>query len=59
MHAAFEYFRNFERGAAEFAQMALQRLRMPVRVIAGEGSGESFLVEQVRLVVPVLREYVN
>jgi len=50
MRAGFEYFRNFERDAEEFAQMAQRRLRMPVRVIAGEKSGGSFLVEQVRLV---------
>jgi pimeloyl-ACP methyl ester carboxylesterase len=50
MRAGFEWFRNFERDAAEFAQMAQQRLRMPVRVIAGERSGGSFLIEQVRLV---------
>jgi pimeloyl-ACP methyl ester carboxylesterase len=50
MRAAFEYFRNFERDAAEFAQMAQHRLRMPVRVIAGERSGGNFLIEQVRLV---------
>jgi pimeloyl-ACP methyl ester carboxylesterase len=30
--------------------MAQNRLRMPVRVIAGEKSGGSFLIEQVRLV---------
>jgi pimeloyl-ACP methyl ester carboxylesterase len=50
MRAAFEYFRNFERDAADFEQLAQQRLRMPVRVIAGERSGGAFLVEQVRLV---------
>jgi pimeloyl-ACP methyl ester carboxylesterase len=50
MHAGFEYFRNFERDAADFAQMAQTRLKMPVRVIAGEKSGGSFLIEQVRLV---------
>ena len=30
--------------------MAQTRLRMPVRVIAGEKSGGSFLIDQVRLV---------
>jgi pimeloyl-ACP methyl ester carboxylesterase len=50
MRAGFEWFRNFERDAADFARMAQNRLRMPVRVIAGEKSGGSFLVEQVRLV---------
>jgi pimeloyl-ACP methyl ester carboxylesterase len=50
MRAAFEYFRNFERDAADFALMAQNRLQMPVRVIAGEKSGGSFLIEQARLV---------
>jgi pimeloyl-ACP methyl ester carboxylesterase len=50
MRAGFEWFRNFERDAADFAGMAQHRLRMPVRVIAGEQSGGSFLIEQVRLV---------
>jgi pimeloyl-ACP methyl ester carboxylesterase len=50
MRAGFEWFRNFERDAADFARMAQHRLRMPVRVIAGEKSGGPFLIEQVRLV---------
>jgi len=50
MRAGFEYFRNFERDAADFAQMAQTPLRMPVRVIAGEKSGGTFLIDQVRLV---------
>jgi pimeloyl-ACP methyl ester carboxylesterase len=50
VRAGFEWFRNFERDAADFARMAQHRLRMPVRVIAGEKSGGNFLIEQVRLV---------
>jgi pimeloyl-ACP methyl ester carboxylesterase len=50
MRAGFEYFRNFERDAVDFAQMAQKRLPMPVRVIAGERSGGPFLIEQARLV---------
>jgi pimeloyl-ACP methyl ester carboxylesterase len=50
MRAAMEYFRNFERDAADFVAMARTPLRLPVRVIAGEKSGGGFLVEQVRLV---------
>jgi len=49
MRAGFEYFRNFERDAADFAQMARTRLTMPVHVIAGEKSGGAFLIDQVRL----------
>lgn len=50
MRAGMEYFRNFERDAADFARMAQTRLTMPVRVIAGENSGGQFLIDQVRLV---------
>lgn len=50
MRAGFEYFRAFEQDAADFAQLAQTRLRMPVRVIAGEKSGGTFLIDQVRLV---------
>jgi pimeloyl-ACP methyl ester carboxylesterase len=50
MRAAFEYFRNFERDAEDFARLAQTRLAMPVRVITGEKSGGAFLIDQVRLV---------
>jgi pimeloyl-ACP methyl ester carboxylesterase len=50
MRAGFEYFRNFEHDAADFQQLAHRKLTMPVRVIAGEKSGGSFLIDQVRLV---------
>jgi pimeloyl-ACP methyl ester carboxylesterase len=50
MRAGFEYFRNFERDAVDFAQMAQKQLPMPVRVIAGERSGGPFLIQQARLV---------
>jgi pimeloyl-ACP methyl ester carboxylesterase len=50
MRAGFEYFRNFERDAADFQQLAHNKLRMPVRVISGEKSGGTFLIDQVRLV---------
>ena len=50
MRAGFEYFRNFERDAADFEQLAHNKLTMPVRVISGEKSGGSFLIDQVRLV---------
>jgi hypothetical protein len=35
--------------------MARTRLKMPVRVIAGEKSGGSFLIDQVRLVADANR----
>jgi pimeloyl-ACP methyl ester carboxylesterase len=50
MRAGFEYFRNFERDAADFQRLAQNKLTMPVRVIAGEKSGGPFLIDQVRLV---------
>lgn len=50
MRAGFEYFRNFERDAADFQQLAQNKLTMPVRVISGEKSGGSFLIDQVKLV---------
>jgi len=50
MRAGFEYFRNFERDAQEFAQMASTRLAMPVLVLTGEKASGQFLIEQARLV---------
>jgi pimeloyl-ACP methyl ester carboxylesterase len=50
VHAGFEYFHNFERDAADFQRLASHKLAMPVRVIAGEKSGGSFLIDQVKLV---------
>jgi pimeloyl-ACP methyl ester carboxylesterase len=50
IHAGFEWFRNFERDAADFQRLAQHKLAMPVRVIAGEKSGGTFLVDQVKLV---------
>lgn len=50
MRAGFEYFRNFEKDAQDFQQLAQTRLTMPVRVISGEKSGGTFLIDQVKLV---------
>jgi len=50
MRAGFEYFRNFERDAQEFAQMGATRLAMPVLVLTGEKASGQFLIEQARLV---------
>jgi len=50
MRAGFEYFRNFERDAQDFAQLGTTLLPMPVLVLTGEkGSGE-FLIEQTKVV---------
>jgi pimeloyl-ACP methyl ester carboxylesterase len=50
MRAGFEYFRNFERDAEDFAQMGATRLSMPFLVLSGEKAGGTFLIEQVKLV---------
>jgi pimeloyl-ACP methyl ester carboxylesterase len=50
MRAGFEYFRNFEQDAEDFRQLAQKKLTMPVRVISGEKSGGTFLIDQVKLV---------
>ena len=50
MRAGFEYFRNFERDAEDFAKMAATRLSMPFLVLSGEKAGGTFLIEQVKLV---------
>jgi pimeloyl-ACP methyl ester carboxylesterase len=50
MRAGFEYFRNFERDAEDFARMSTTRLSMPMLVLSGEKAGGTFLIEQAKLV---------
>jgi len=50
MHAGFEYFRNFERDAHDFAQLSVTRLIMPVLVLTGEKASGQFLIDQTRIV---------
>lgn len=50
MRAGFEYFKAFERDAAEFAELGKTPLPMPMLVLSGEKAGGSFLIEQGRLV---------
>ena len=50
MRAGFEYFRNFEGDAEDFAKMAATRLSMPFLVLSGEKAGGTFLIEQAKLV---------
>ena len=50
MRAGFEYFRNLERDAEDFARLGRTRLAMPVSVMSGEKSGGTFLIDQVKLV---------
>ncbi len=55
MRAGFEYFRNFERDAEDFAQLGRTRLSMPMLVLSGEKAGGAFLIEQARLVASDVR----
>ncbi len=55
MRAGFEYFRNFERDAQDFANLSATRLSMPVLVLTGEKASGNFLIEQARLVASDVR----
>jgi pimeloyl-ACP methyl ester carboxylesterase len=55
MRAGFEYFRNFERDAEDFARLGSKRLTMPMLVLSGEKAGGTFLIEQARLVASDVR----
>lgn len=50
MRAGWAYFKNFPATAKDFAQLAQDKLVMPVLVIAGEKSAGDFLGTQVKLV---------
>jgi pimeloyl-ACP methyl ester carboxylesterase len=50
MRAGFEYFKNFERDAKDFAELSARPLTMPVLVLTGEKASGNFLIEQARLV---------
>lgn len=50
MRAGFEYFKNFEKDAADFAALGSAKLTMPMLVLSGEKAGGTFLIEQGRLV---------
>jgi pimeloyl-ACP methyl ester carboxylesterase len=50
MRAGFEYFRNFERDARDFAELSATPLAMPVLVLTGEKASGQFLIDQARLV---------
>ena len=55
MRAGFEYFRNFERDAQDFAQLGASPLTMPVLVLTGEKASGNFLIEQAKLVASDVR----
>jgi pimeloyl-ACP methyl ester carboxylesterase len=50
MRAGFEYFRNFDEDAKDFAGFAKTKLTMPMLVLSGEKSGGEFLINQGRMV---------
>ena len=50
MRAGFEYFRNFEQDAKDFAQLGTKPLSMPVLVLTGEKASGNFLIEQAKMV---------
>lgn len=50
MRAGFEYFRNFERDAQDFALLSATPLEMPMLVLTGEKASGQFLIDQARLV---------
>src|ERR1041385_6677597 len=50
MRAGFEYFRNFEQDAKDFAELGKTPLSMPVFVLTGEKASGNFLIEQAKLV---------
>ena len=50
MRAGFEYFKAFERDAADFEKFSKTKLSMPMLVLTGEKASGEFLVEQGRLV---------
>jgi pimeloyl-ACP methyl ester carboxylesterase len=50
MRAGFEVFHAFEQDAKDFAELAQNKLTMPMLVLAGEKASGNFLIEQGRLV---------
>lgn len=55
MRAGFEYFRNFERDAADFATLGRTKLTMPMLVLSGEKAAGTFLIDQARMVATDVR----
>jgi pimeloyl-ACP methyl ester carboxylesterase len=50
MRAGFEYFKNFEQDAKDFAALSTTKLNMPMLVLAGEKASGTFLIDQAKLV---------
>jgi pimeloyl-ACP methyl ester carboxylesterase len=50
MRAGFEYFKNFEQDAKDFAALSTTKLNMPFLVLTGQKASGTFLIDQVKLV---------
>jgi pimeloyl-ACP methyl ester carboxylesterase len=50
MRAGFEYFKNLERDAEDFAKLGASKLPMPMLILTGEKAGGQFLIDQGKLV---------
>ncbi|MGB6977115.1 MAG: alpha/beta hydrolase [Gammaproteobacteria bacterium] len=50
MRAGFEYFKNFEQDAKDFALFSTQKLQMPLLVLTGEKASGNFLIEQAKAI---------
>jgi pimeloyl-ACP methyl ester carboxylesterase len=50
MRAGFEYFKNFEQDAKDFAALSTTKLNMPFLVLTGEKASGTFLIDQTKLV---------
>jgi pimeloyl-ACP methyl ester carboxylesterase len=50
MRAGFEYFKNFEQDAKDFAALSTTKLSMPFLVLTGEKASGTFLIDQAKLV---------
>jgi pimeloyl-ACP methyl ester carboxylesterase len=50
MRAGFEYFKNFENDAKDFATLSKTKLEMPFLVLTGEKASGTFLIDQTKLV---------
>jgi pimeloyl-ACP methyl ester carboxylesterase len=50
MRAGFEYFKNFEQDAKDFAEFSTTKLNMPFLVLSGEKASGTFLIDQAKLV---------
>jgi pimeloyl-ACP methyl ester carboxylesterase len=50
MRAGFEYFKNFEQDAKDFAEFSTTKLNVPFLVLTGEKASGTFLIDQAKLV---------